>query len=132
MTDYAVGHGGSLNSLDLFMIILIFLQCLLPLANRPLLDYTLEFLQMSGVHEVFVYCTVFPADVKEYLQSSGWLSESKSTPLKIVVITNEECRSFGDAMRDLDGKGLLRRDFILMHGDTVANFDIKPLLEAHK
>ena len=33
-------------------------RCLFPLANRPLIDYTLAALSTSGaVSEVFVYCT---------------------------------------------------------------------------
>ena len=35
-------------------------------------------------------------------------------------------------MRDLDSKGLLRQDFILVNGDTVTNVDLKPFVEAHK
>lgn len=31
-------------------------RCLLPLANTPLIEYTLEFLANSGVEEVYVYC----------------------------------------------------------------------------
>ena len=29
-------------------------------------------------------------------------------PVSVSVVTNENCHSFGDAMRDLDAKGVLR------------------------
>lgn len=44
-----------------------------------------------------------------------------------------EVRSFGDAMRELDGKGMLRSDFILMNFDTITNAKLVPLiLKQHK
>jgi NDP-sugar pyrophosphorylase family protein len=42
-------------------------QCLLPLANRPMLAYTLDFLKGSGVQEVIVYCTDFAPEIRKYL-----------------------------------------------------------------
>ena len=41
-------------------------------------------------------------------------------------------RSFGDAMRDLDAKSLLRGHFVLVQGDTVSNVRLAPLVERHK
>ncbi|KAM9912855.1 hypothetical protein OXX69_002148, partial [Metschnikowia pulcherrima] len=32
-------------------------RCLLPLANVPLIDYTLEFLAKAGVNEVYLMCS---------------------------------------------------------------------------
>lgn len=31
-------------------------RALLPLVNRPLIDYTVEFLAVAGVQEIFVFC----------------------------------------------------------------------------
>ena len=31
-------------------------RALLPLVNRPLIDYTVEFLAVAGVKEIFVFC----------------------------------------------------------------------------
>ena len=43
-------------------------QCLLPLVNTPLIEYTLQFLANSGVEEVFVYCGAHTNQIEEYLQ----------------------------------------------------------------
>jgi len=43
-------------------------QCLLPLANIPLIEYTFEFLAMSGVEEVFVCCGAHTDQVEEYIE----------------------------------------------------------------
>lgn len=108
----------------------VYFQCLLPLANRPILSYTLDFLKISGVEECFVYCVSFADDIKEYL--NAWTSDQGSNVMTINPIVNEECRSLGDAMRDLDAKGLLRQDFILVNGDTIGNFNLSTALTVHK
>lgn len=43
-------------------------RCLLPLANTPLIEYTLEFLAGAGVEEVFVYAGNHTEKVEEYLR----------------------------------------------------------------
>ena len=44
------------------------LQCLLPLANTPLIEYTLEFLANAGVDDIFVYCGAHTEQVEEYIK----------------------------------------------------------------
>ena len=48
------------------------------------------------------------------------------------MIGGEGCRCFGDAMRDLDAKALIRGNFILLGADTVTNADLRPIFEQHK
>ena len=43
-------------------------RCLLPLANTPLIEYTLEFLAGASVEEVLVYCGNHTGQVEEYLK----------------------------------------------------------------
>jgi len=40
--------------------------------------------------------------------------------------------SLGDAMRDLDGKGVIKNDFILVSAGVVTNLALKPLLQLHR
>ncbi|TRY69105.1 hypothetical protein TCAL_01431 [Tigriopus californicus] len=101
-------------------------KCLLPLANRPMLNYALACLKSCGIHDIIVYCTSHADQIKAFL------AEIKSDLGSITVITNEEGRSFGDAIRDLDAKGLLRQNFVLIQADSVANVDLIPILERHK
>lgn len=50
-----------------------------------------------------------------------------------VQVMGCEVRSLGDAMRELDGKGMLRGDFILMNFDTISNAKLIPLImKKHK
>lgn len=52
--------------------------------------------------------------------------------MKISVISSEDCDSLGDALRDLDAKGMIRNDFILMAAGVLTNIALKPLLEDHR
>ena len=83
-------------------------HCLLSLAGRPLLDYTLECLLLNGVSEVILYLSNSPSMVRSWLADSKWSQDLPSAcrPLNISIIVNEDSRSVGDACRDLDEKGV--------------------------
>lgn len=42
-------------------------QCLLPLANVPLIEYTFEFLAVAGVQETFVFCKSHAEQIRAYI-----------------------------------------------------------------
>ncbi|GAM85752.1 hypothetical protein ANO11243_037600 [Dothideomycetidae sp. 11243] len=105
-------------------------RCLLPLANTPLIEYTLEFLVASGVQEVYFYCGAHTAQVEDYLISSKWTS--RTSPFDTFEILRSTSRSVGDAMRDLDKRALLSGDFLIVYGDVVSNVALAPALAAHK
>ncbi|UJO21663.1 E3 ubiquitin-protein ligase dbl4 [Fulvia fulva] len=104
-------------------------RCLLPLANTPLIEYTLEFLASVGVEEVYLYCGNHTDTVEEYLQKSKWTSNT--SPFYLQVIRSNS-RSVGDCMRDLMSKDLIVGDFISIYGDVVANIPLESALAAHR
>ena len=67
----------------------------MPLGDRPILSYTLDFLKLSGVQECFVFCTSFAQDIKDYLKQ--WTTDQGTNSMSISPITNESCRSFGSS-----------------------------------
>ena len=92
-------------------------HCLLSLAGRPLLDYTLECLLLNGVSEVILYLSTSPSMVRSWLADSKWSQDLPSAcrPLNISIIVNEDSRSVGDACRDLDEKGVsIARDNLIV------------------
>lgn len=105
-------------------------RCLLPLANVPLIEYTLEFLAKAEVNEVFLMCTSHADQILEYIEKSKWAY--KTSPFKITCIFSLESRSIGDSMRDLDNRGLITGDFLLVSGDVVTNIDFCKAMTAHK
>ncbi|KAI5363978.1 Putative W2 domain, hexapeptide transferase, nucleotide-diphospho-sugar transferase [Septoria linicola] len=104
-------------------------RCLLPLANTPLIEYTLEFLAGAGVEEVYLYCGNHTDAVEEYLNRSKWVKDT--SPFSLEVIRSAS-RSVGDCMRDLDAKQLIIGDFIAVYADVVANVPLDAALVAHR
>jgi len=126
-------------------------QCLLPLANTPLIDYTLEFLANAGVQDVYVYCGSHADQVEEYIKygvlvmisnvvltltylpyhsASKWMR--KSSPFGSLEVLKSTGASVGDAMRDLDRKDLITGDFLLVSGDVISNMNLEPALAKHR
>ncbi|KAK3181137.1 translation initiation factor eIF-2B epsilon subunit, GEF [Lecanicillium sp. MT-2017a] len=108
-------------------------RCLLPLGNTPLIEYTLEFLAMNGVSEVYIYCGANTDAVEEYIDQSRWSPSFRSSPFSVVQFVRvADARSAGDVLRDLDTRSLVDGDFILVHGDLVSNFMLDGVLAAHR
>ncbi|KAL2072226.1 hypothetical protein VTL71DRAFT_11569 [Oculimacula yallundae] len=107
-------------------------RCLLPLANTPLIEYTLEFLAMSGVADIYIYCGAHTSEVERYIQASKWHPSSAASPFNSLEIVKTTARSVGDALRDLDSRDLITGDFLLVHGDLVSNLPIDAALAAHR
>ena len=104
-------------------------RCLLPLANTPLIEYTLEFLANAGVDEVFLYCGNHTEQLEEYLDNSKWTKDTAPFSLEVI---RSVAKSVGDAMRDLDHKELITGDFICVYGDVVANIPMESAIAAHR
>ena len=98
-------------------------RCLLPLVNVPLIEYTMEFLANAGISEIFLVCSSHADQIQEYIEKSKW---------DATVILSLESRSIGDAMRDIDNRGLITGDFLLVTGDIVTNVDFKKVYNFHK
>ncbi|EHY58591.1 translation initiation factor eIF-2B epsilon subunit, GEF [Exophiala dermatitidis] len=105
-------------------------RCLLPLANTPLIDYTLEYLASSGVQVVYFYPGAHADQVEAYLDASRW--RSANSPFESLTILRCIAGSVGDVMRDLDQKHLIAGDFLVISGDVISNFPIEPALRQHK
>ncbi|KAG0634151.1 nucleotide-diphospho-sugar transferase, partial [Tuber brumale] len=106
-------------------------RCLLPLANTPLIEYTLEFLALSGVQDVFIFASSHAEKVEEYIRSSRWAK--KSSPFKNCrIILSPASVSVGDAMRELDSKQLITTDFLMVHGDFISNLPLGDILAIHR
>lgn len=101
-------------------------RCLLPLVNVPIIEYTLEFLAISGIQEVILFCRSHADQLKAYIGQSRW-SRPTST-LSVQIIVSPECASVGDALRDIDARQLIRGDFVLCYGDTVSTVHLGRIL----
>ncbi|KAF5022878.1 hypothetical protein F66182_5070 [Fusarium sp. NRRL 66182] len=108
-------------------------RCLLPLANTPLIEYTLEFLAMNGVNEVYIYCGAHTDQVEDYISRSRWSTAARTSPFSVLQFVRvSDARSVGDVLRDMDKRSLVDGDFILVHGDLVSNIMLDGALAAHR
>ncbi|AEO60244.1 hypothetical protein MYCTH_2309321 [Thermothelomyces thermophilus ATCC 42464] len=109
-------------------------RCLLPLVNVPVIEYTLEFLASNGVQEVFIYCGAHSQDIERYIQDSRrWTPGSTTSPFSsLEFIRVSDANSIGDFLRDLDKRGIIGGDFILVHGDVVSNIQLDTALAKHR
>jgi len=105
-------------------------RTLLPLANVPLLEYTLEFLLAADVQHAIIFCCAHAEKIKSYIQSSKWASPDVG--MEVCTIVSDSCLSLGDALRDIEAKSIIRSDFVLVHGDLVANVKLVSIFEEHK
>ncbi|KAI9164442.1 translation initiation factor eIF-2B epsilon subunit, GEF [Blastocladiella emersonii ATCC 22665] len=105
-------------------------RCLLPLCNVPLIEYTLEFLAVADVKEVFIVCCAHSQKIKEYILASQWSEET--SPMRVHVIVSRSSMSMGDVLRELDTKSLIKSDFVLVNGDVISNLKLDSVLAAHR
>ncbi|KAL1422498.1 hypothetical protein MTO96_022092 [Rhipicephalus appendiculatus] len=103
---------------------------LMPLVHRPLIDYTLEYLSNEGVQETFVFCRSHVDRIREHVKKSKW--SHADSKMSVNVLSSEDYLSLGDMIRDLDAKALIRSDFVLLDGATVANVPLQPIIEEHR
>ena len=108
-------------------------RVLCPLNNVTLLDYSIEWLAGAGVEELLVLCVSGHAAVSAHIANRN-SQTTTSTGMKVDCISDPNCSNAGDALRELDRRGLIRSDpFLLLHGgDVVTNVDIAPAIELHK
>lgn len=84
------------------------------------------------VLQVFVFCCAHASQIVSYLQQSKWMAHGGGGGMRVTPIVSTNCQSAGEALRLIDQKDVIKHDFVLLSGDTVANVRLAPILEAHK
>lgn len=104
-------------------------RCLLPLANIPIIEYTLEILALSGVDEIYILCCSHAVEIEKYLKHSRW---KNSLFPKVSTLVAQQLHSVGDALREIDSKQFIRGDFFLLTSGVITNMDLTLAMERHK
>jgi len=94
-----------------------------------MLDYTLEWLSINGIEEIFILCCAHADQITAHLKSAGWLI---SRHPRIKTITAANCLSAGDALRTIDNQDIIKHDFVLVYGDVISNASLSSILDLHK
>ncbi|KAK6620768.1 hypothetical protein RUM43_011063 [Polyplax serrata] len=103
---------------------------LLPIANIRAVDYALECLGRCGFQEAILFCSNNALEIKEYLKNSAW--SHPSSTMAVTVVVSEKCQSLGDVLRDLDGRAVIKGDFVLLSAFTVSNLNLVNILNYHR
>lgn len=102
-------------------------SCLVPLVNKPLLYYTLDLLESSGIVDVVLFCGSGSADrIKTFVQ------DTRFHRLNVIYTSSDTCRSFGDVLRHLDACALIRNDFVVLWGNVVGQLSLLSLVDRFK
>jgi translation initiation factor eIF-2B subunit epsilon len=101
-----------------------------PLAGTPLLEYTLEFLERGGIHDIILVTSTLPSQLRGYLSSSRW--GQQDYPVRVKVVGMAVVRSVGDALREIDRQGLVKSDFVLLRGGLLTNLHLPFVVEEHR
>lgn len=98
-------------------------ECLLPvMGGKTLLDYNIEYLVDNNINEIYLFCTNHHNQIKDYLTTRKWKN------VDIHFLYNIKCQSLGDVIRDIDTKGLITSNFILVTATgIISNVCLKPL-----
>ncbi|RWS11581.1 translation initiation factor eIF-2B subunit epsilon-like protein [Dinothrombium tinctorium] len=105
-------------------------RVLIPLLNVPLIDYSLKSLHSAGFDDVFLFCCSHSQQIKDHIKQ--WLASRANVSMNVQVFSSDSYASVGDVLRDLDGKGLIRHDFVLLFGDCVWNLQLKKYVDEHR
>jgi mannose-1-phosphate guanylyltransferase len=99
-----------------------------PLVDRPLLAYMVEWLARHGVEEVVLACGFMPETLREAL------GEGERFGARIRYVAEPRPLGTAGAIRfaaDEVGEGLGER-FVALNGDVLTDLDLTALLEAHR
>ena len=74
-------------------------------------------------------CCAHAELVEAHIKASKWMHQ-RTCKMHLVVAT--ACLSLGDALRELDVKGVISGDFVLVTGDVVTNMDLGAAMARHR
>lgn len=75
--------------------------------HMPMIEYTLTWLESTGVEEAFVFCCAHSHQVKEYLEKAGWAGKSGSGSMAVTAVESHDAISAGDALRVIYDRGVV-------------------------
>lgn len=97
---------------------------MLPLANRPMMEYVIELLKRHGITEIVVTVAFLPNQIRDYF------GDGSEFGVDIVYATEEEplgtAGSVRNAMEHLDER------FLVISGDVLTDIDLSGIVDVHE
>ena len=99
-------------------------KCLVPVHNRPLLDYWLDLVFEGGVERALVNTHWLAEQVRAHVAASPWRS-------RIDLVREDELLGTGGTV--LANRGWFgSQPFLVAHADNLTDFDVAALIAAHR
>ncbi|KAL4440778.1 hypothetical protein ABPG74_013759 [Tetrahymena malaccensis] len=98
-------------------------KCLLPVGNVPLIEHTMNWLEANKIYELLVVYTSHSQKIEQYF------SQRDKCNMKIQLIHAHDAKTVGDALRELQYKGVVYGDFLLCYGDMVSNIKLQSAIK---
>ena len=107
---------------------------LMPIANRPMISYVLQWLQTAGVEDILIVCPApaVPAIttfLNSFYESSSTVSEPRKSGIKVVGL--EGYLGTGDALKAVKDR-IKKKDVLVVSGDVITNMSLAPMLDFHR
>ncbi|MFC1517250.1 HAD-IIIA family hydrolase [Candidatus Margulisiibacteriota bacterium] len=99
-------------------------KAMVPLLNKPLLEYQIELAKRYGFKDILLLTGYLGEKIKDHFQ------DGKKYGVKINY--HEEKAPLGTAGCFAEVADLLREDFFVFYGDTMFDIDLKKMLAFHK
>ncbi|MFH0817367.1 MAG: NDP-sugar synthase [Candidatus Micrarchaeota archaeon] len=96
---------------------------MLPVANRPILDRTVERLASAGIEGAVLTTNYLAKQIEEHVKKANY-------PIPVDVI--EESEPLGTAGSVRNARWKLDGDFLVVQGDTISSIDLKEHIAAHR
>lgn len=100
---------------------------MLPIGNRPLLSYQLDYLERNGITKITVVIEKrFLAKVEKYM-NSYFKPSREGTEIEVVALSDEE--ESGNVLKLL--KDRITKDFIVLSGDVLVDVPLDQIIDNH-
>jgi len=99
-------------------------KCLIPINNRPLLDYWFELFQRHGIDEVLINTSHLSEKIKKYLKSIRY-------NIKLRITYEERLLGSGGTLKKNWDFIAGEKEFFIIYSDNLTNIDLTKMLEFH-
>ncbi|KAI6648526.1 hypothetical protein LOD99_8158 [Oopsacas minuta] len=104
--------------------------CLFPVANEPILSYTLYFLRSAGIQELLIVGKHCSKELGEFIKN--FMLIQKGAKLSIHSLFSETCDSLGSCLKHVHSSQLIHSDFVLLYGCVISNVDVLEIIKEHR
>ncbi|KAI9248838.1 nucleotide-diphospho-sugar transferase [Phascolomyces articulosus] len=102
-------------------------KALLPVANKPIISYTLDWLEKAGIHDAIL---LVQSSGTAHQKLSAYIARGYQGSVHCNVVAVDEDFGSADALRSIKDK--IERDFIVVPCDLITDLNPRDILDIHR